>query len=234
VNILSLDTALDMCSVAISIDGSIVACQLRHSPKAQAEILFSLLENVFNQSVITPHQLDLIIATVGPGAFTGLRVGISTARGISLATKTSCKGITTTEAIAQGVPHEKFDYAPVLVALDSKRNDLFVQLFGPGRTPLGKVAAVEREKLSVWVREIISEGQVVQIIGNSSHVASDLLKNDGLNSIVLKGSEMPDAREIAIIAFERWKLGIPLLELTPLYLRAPDAIIPLNQGQLRQ
>ena len=85
--ILAFDTALNACSVAIADDGQVLAHTHEKRRRGHAETLLPMIEDEMKKAGITYEDLDLLAVTVGPGTFTGLRIGLAAARGISIASR---------------------------------------------------------------------------------------------------------------------------------------------------
>src|SRR3954469_5612836 len=102
-NILALDTAGAACSVAV-LRGVVVAAS-RSEPMARghSEALMPMIRAAMRDAALEFDALDLIAATVGPGAFTGIRIGLAAARGLALAAGKPAVGVTSFEAVAEGV-----------------------------------------------------------------------------------------------------------------------------------
>lgn len=83
--ILAIDTSAQNCSVAIIENNQIIADIIYNEKSRQAEILFSLIQQIFSKTNLSYNKIDALAVTLGPGSFTGLRVGIASARGICLA-----------------------------------------------------------------------------------------------------------------------------------------------------
>src|SRR5919109_2859606 len=130
--VLAIDTALEACSAAVlDPDGGITASESLAMTRGHAETLMPLIARVMNGARVEFAQLDRIAVTTGPGSFTGLRVGISAARGIALAAGKPAFGLTTLAAFA--APHIAADEsAAVTVAIDARHQHVYLQVFGPG------------------------------------------------------------------------------------------------------
>lgn len=124
--VLAFDTALGACTAGVWRDGSMLAEEHALMPQGHAEALMPMIERVMSQANLTYNALDRIAVTVGPGSFTGLRVGIATARGLAMAAGKPAVGITTTEALAAAVGDARH---PILSVIDSKRGDTYAQMF---------------------------------------------------------------------------------------------------------
>src|SRR5689334_21083277 len=133
--VLAIDTALEACSAAVlDTGGGITASESVAMTRGHAETLMPLIARVMNSAGIEFAQLDRIAVTTGPGSFTGLRVGITAARGIALAAGKPAVGLSTLAGLA--APHIAGNATtPVAAAIDARHDCVYLQVFGPdGRT----------------------------------------------------------------------------------------------------
>src|ERR1041385_7576177 len=131
--VLAIDTALGACAAAVldSAAGAIIASESLGMQRGHAEAIMPLIARVMDAARCEFTELDRIAVTVGPGSFTGLRVGISAARGIALAAGKPAIGLSTLSAFA--APHVAADDTlPVVVAIDARHDHVYLQVFGPG------------------------------------------------------------------------------------------------------
>ena len=124
--ILALDTTENSISVALIHSSKILAHQYKKMERGQGEALIPMIQDVIQQSHIDFKSLTKIAVSVGPGSFTGVRIGLATARGMGLALNIPVVGITSFEATAFEITGK------VLVVLDTKRGDFFTQFFQDG------------------------------------------------------------------------------------------------------
>ena len=120
---LALDTTSDVTSVACLSDDGACAVLQENCTRGQGEALMGLIQQVLDKMQIKPADLTQIAVAVGPGSFTGVRIGLATARGLGLALNIPVMGVDNFTATAHH--HKK----AVKVVLDSKRSDFFVQAF---------------------------------------------------------------------------------------------------------
>src|SRR5262249_26286756 len=128
--VLAIDTALEACSAAILDTGHGDGVTSRSVPmmRGHAEALVPLIAAVMSEANVEFDGLDRIAVTVGPGSFTGLRVGVAAARGIALATGKPAVGVTTLAALA--APFFAADESePILSILNPRHNPVYKQLF---------------------------------------------------------------------------------------------------------
>ncbi len=226
--ILALDTATSACSAALWRDGRVRARRFAVMARGQAEALMPMLGEVLAEAGSGMAELDLLAVTVGPGAFTGLRIGLAAARGLALAAGLPCLGVTTLEAVAHGVPPAERRDASLLVALDAKRADVYAQAFGPGLRPLGAPRALLPESLG----DLVPDGAVV-VAGDAAETAAGALAAAGIGASMSSAAGLPDAALVAEIAARRWRPGEALEAPSPLYLRLPAATLPKEGGRRR-
>src|SRR5258708_15222597 len=124
--ILAIDTALDACAAAV-LDTSankIIAQESQAMKRGHAEALMPLIARVMKESGIAFTALDRIAVTTGPGSFTGLRVGLSAARGIALTAAQPLVGLSTLAAYAAPIVGEDGEH-PVLSAIDARHDHVY-------------------------------------------------------------------------------------------------------------
>ena len=132
--VLAFDTAMGGCSVAVLDTRTGVAVQDgRVMERGQSEILVPLIQEIVRQAGCTMADLGLVVATVGPGGFTGLRIGLSTARSFGLALAIPVAGLRTTDVLLRAAKEKLNDQSHLLVVVETKREDFYVQ--EPGAEP---------------------------------------------------------------------------------------------------
>ncbi len=221
--ILALDTATNACSVAVSYDGEIQARLFEVMPRGQSEALLPMVLQCLEEAKATFEELDALAVTIGPGAFTGMRIGLSTARALALAAKLPLIGVTTMEAVAHGIEQEECHDKEVLVVLDAKRSDVYAQSFDSQLNPTSEPQAILPEALLA-----LTGKAPLLIVGDYAERVQALFPDATLS----KASGYPDAAVVAQLAEQG---GLPKQgnEVTPLYIRPPDAALPKNGGRLR-
>jgi len=216
--VLAFDAAGTACSAAVLRDGAIRARRLEAMARGQAEALMPMIAAVLAEAETPIAALDLVAVTIGPGAFTGLRIGLAAARGLALAADLPLLGITSFAAVAAPAARQSAG-RPVVVALDSKRREFYLQLFRD-ETPLGEGALVAPED----VPGFLPEGPLL-LAGDAARALARLLA--GRRELALaEGPGHADAAEVARLAAARWRPGERPPPPRPLYLRAPDTTAP--------
>ncbi len=225
-NILAFDTATTGCSAALLTGETVTAHRSASMPRGQSEALMPMIAEVLAEAGADYGDLDLLAVTVGPGAFTGLRIGLAAARAMMLAAGIPCLGITTLEAVAHG---SGLSADTLLVALDSKRADLYVQAFDRRLKPHHEPRAL----LPGDLPGLMPVTGPLTVIGDAAERGAVALGGAGREVVIGEASGVPDAGVVAGLAAARWRPGEIVASPDPLYLRPPDAIKPKNGGRLR-
>nr|WP_209767752.1 tRNA (adenosine(37)-N6)-threonylcarbamoyltransferase complex dimerization subunit type 1 TsaB [Azospirillum rugosum] len=223
--VLGLDTATSGCSAAVWDDtfgdgGRVTARRAEPMARGQAEALVPMAEAALAEAGIGFDGLDRIAVTVGPGAFTGLRIALAAARGFALAAGLPVVGITTFDAVAHGLPEEERQGRAVLVAVDSRRAEPFLQLFTPSLEPLGEPAMPDPAAVPAWLAGLLPDGPLL-VAGDGAGLLRPLLEGRP-DTAFAAGPGTPDAAVVAALGAAR-AVGLPV---QPFYLRPPDVTLP--------
>ncbi len=137
--ILAIDTASIYCAVALIRHKSVIAHISERMSKGHAEKLIGYIAQITDQTNITLDQVDRIAVNIGPGSFTGVRVGVSTARALALALEIPAVGVSALEALAaQAITNKNTASAiATTVVIEAGRNMFYHQNFNEDLTPLG-------------------------------------------------------------------------------------------------
>lgn len=214
--LLALDAAGGGCSAAVWRRGRIAARACERMRRGQAERLVPLLQGVMAQAGATYDQLDAVAVTTGPGSFTGVRIALATARGLGLALDVPVAGISSFEALAATVDDADLGARTLLVAIDARRSDIYVQAFGRGGTAMAAPAALPATELDGW----LPPGPVL-LAGDGAGQAEAGLRGAGRDVARARGSAFVDAAVVARLA-AAGPLPPPRTPPRPLYLRPPD------------
>ena len=228
--ILALDSAAEACSVAIWQDGHVSHSKYEAMARGHASVLVVMIEGLLQDAGLKIADFDGFAVTNGPGAFTGLRIALATARGFHVATKKPVIGITTLEALACAA-QPKANGRVILCALDAKRADLYAQVFSSDLNPMSDAQAQLPENVVSLLPDDVKE---VLISGDSFERLAPLLEQRGIyceNANLLT----PDAVFIARLAAQKGLSDGKTKSMVPdaFYIRPPDAALPKNGGRLR-
>ena len=213
--VLAIDTALEACSAAVlDTETGVLASESRLMARGHAEALMPLIARVMGQASTAFSDLDRIAVTTGPGSFTGLRVGISAARGIALASDKPAFGLTTLAAFA--APYiAADDTISLAVAIDARHEHVYLQVFGPGgRTLVAPRVASIRDAV-----RIAANGKT-RLVGTAARMIAAAWPSNEPPPALIEEQKVPDITWVGRLgAVANGSPGT----VKPLYLRAPDA-----------
>jgi len=214
--ILSVDTCLGACSVAILDGDKTLAHLFELMDRGHAEALAPMVDNVMRASGITYPDLDRLAVTVGPGTFTGQRVGLAFMRGMRVALKKPLIGITSLETMAhQATTETKIPFAAALH--DARRDEVYLEVVRDGETILEPTVLLFANAITK-LEELCARASQLVLCGTAAPRAKEALSGAELSAI-----RQPDALWAARLAANRPEPDQPP---RPLYLRAPDAKLP--------
>ena len=213
--VLAIDTAANLCAACVFDTGP------EHAPvsatvdigKGHVEQLMPLIGQVLSEAGIDYPDIDRIAVSVGPGSFTGVRVGVAAARGFSLALGIPAVGISTLDAIAAET-RQNFPGLPALVALDARRGEVYAASYDAS----GQVVADARITTVSALAAQMKSGRHV-LAGSAAHAVAAVARGEAVFDF---GSTSATAG-IAVFARLGAQSGVPDEAPKPLYLRAPDA-----------
>ena len=222
--LLAIDTALAACSAAIfDFDKGIIASETLPMIRGHAEALIPLIARVVDAAGVDYAALDRIAVTVGPGSFTGLRVGVAAARGIALAANKPCVGVTTLRALAS--PYAAADTeSTVLAVINARHSHLYFQGFDASGDPLDSPRIVSIDELI----SSLPTGRI-HIIGDAANLIESVWPAEKPSPIF----QQNDAPDIAWVARLCARSELAHESPKPVYLRAPAAKPPAPSGLVR-
>ncbi len=208
--VLGLDTAVGACSAAVCKDGNVLAALSEPMQRGHQERLAMMVQAVMAEAGLPFAALDRIAVTIGPGSFTGLRVGLAFAKGLSLALAKPCVGVGTLEALAASSPGEDMTVA----VLDARRGQVYLQAFSGGAAVMAP-DALAVETAAARIAELNPRGSLA-LVGSGAELLAGIVRGARIHSLAA-----PDPVIVARLGAER-----AVTPARPLYLRAPDAKLP--------
>lgn len=207
--LLGLDTALAACSVAVTRDGEVLAAMSEPMLRGHQERLAPMVQDTMAAAGLPFSALDRVGVTVGPGSFTGLRVGLAFGKGLGLALGRPCVGVGTLEALAASEPGPGLNVA----VIDARRGQVYLQAFERGAAVMAP-DALPVETAAARLAELWRGGPL-QLVGPGA----GLLAGIAAEAVAVERAA-PDPVAVCALAAGR------TTPARPLYLRAPDAKLP--------
>jgi tRNA threonylcarbamoyladenosine biosynthesis protein TsaB len=210
--VLGIDTALEACSVGLATgDPSAAILRSETIGRGHAERLFGMIQEVMAEAGLGFDAIDRFAVTIGPGSFTGIRVGIAAVRGFALVSGAPAVGFSTLAVHAESARAQAGD-RPVLAALPAKGGELFAQLFGPGGEELSEPALGAPEAFAA-----IAQDAGAMLAGAGAPAIAEV----ACELTVVHDRSAPDIGALLALSVRGQGRVTPP---RPLYIKPPDAV----------
>ncbi len=222
--LLAIDTCFNTSSIALFDGDKVITTHSDKEAFNQASKLIVFIEDILKKNKVEYSELTAIAVTIGPGSFTGIRIGLSTVNAVSLVTNVPIVSLNTTEVIAYQV--QKFSqkkYKKILVLINALRKQVYYQKFtvkksGIGFFPSGEISTCDIKDIGALVeKDQLITGNckkiVQEVIGNNEHITDDVLI---------------DAKYLGFLAMEKMKEKQKTIPIAN-YIREPDAKLPAKK-----
>lgn len=230
--ILCIETGTDICSVGLARDGEIVSLRESDEGRDHASKVGVFVDELFRQTGITPDEIDAVAVGKGPGSYTGLRIGVSFAKGLCYGTGKPLIAVGSLDALME-VAREDYEAGIIDVPdwgttklcpmVDARRMEVYAQIFDTEGNPLTEVAAevVDDHSFAVWRKE----GRLV-IFGNGAVKCAEVLPD------VIFVDVVPSVRGMAPLAQKAFDRGdfADVAYFEPFYLK--DFVVTTSKKKL--
>lgn len=220
--LLSLETSTQCCSVALHDDGVLVASKVIQTPRSAASQLAVMIDGVFRTSKNRPLDVKGIIVTAGPGSYTGLRIGVATAKGLCYALNIPIVSVNTLELMAyQFLEMEllkndlHINNAIMCPMLDARRMEVYCALLDQN---MNYVEQVQAKVIDDESFKSIMESKSIFFFGEGADKCKTIIKH--ANAHFFSGV-IPLASSLGVIGYKKWKEGAyeDLVSFEPFYLK---------------
>jgi tRNA threonylcarbamoyladenosine biosynthesis protein TsaB len=194
--ILNIETATTNCSVALAKEGKTILCkEMAEEGYSHAERLHVFIEEIIKEAGITFQDISAIAVSQGPGSYTGLRIGVSAAKGLCFALDIPLIAVDTLQVLAS---QAKVSNGLIIPMIDARRMEVYSAIFSPNFENRRPVQA-----------EIITENsfedlqEILFFVGDCANKCKPVLTKD--NFIFLDQIKYPSAKEMSLLSFEKYQ-----------------------------
>lgn len=208
--ILCIETGTDICSAAIAQDGRLISLRESGEGRDHAQKLGVYVDELLRENDISPDELDAVAVGKGPGSYTGLRIGVSLAKGLCYGLSIPLIGIGSLEGLARVAAEDyeagildidHYDKALLCPMIDARRMEVYAQVFD---TDLHAVTPVVAEVVTPQsFAAQIAEGREFVVFGNGAAKTLDVLPHEGVKLVEVA----PSARGLCAVAEQRFAAG---------------------------
>lgn len=210
--ILNIETATKNCSVALAKDGKTILCkEIAEEGYSHAERLHVFIEAIIKDAGIALQDLSAIAVSQGPGSYTGLRIGVSAAKGLCYALDIPLIAVDTLQALAAQVT---ISIGLIIPMIDARRMEVYSAIFGPTLEKKREVLAQIIDDNSFEDRE-----ETLYFVGDCADKCKPVLTKE--NHVFLEEIVYPSAKEMSAISFEKFKINdtVDVAYFEPYYLK---------------
>ncbi len=197
--ILQLETATPVCAVALSIDGKTIALKEETAPNIHASKLTLFINEIMEQTGIKFNELDAIAVSKGPGSYTGLRIGVSTAKGLCFALDKPLIGINTLTMMAAGFLAEHVGYKGLVCPMiDARRMEVFTAVFDCNLNEIEATNAKIVDESSFL--QLLNQHEIT-FIGNGAEKCSTMINHQNASFLSANFNSATNMSSLANAAF---------------------------------
>jgi tRNA threonylcarbamoyladenosine biosynthesis protein TsaB len=210
--ILNIETATKNCSVALAKEGKTILCkEIAEEGYSHAERLHVFIEEIIKETGITFQDISAIAVSQGPGSYTGLRIGVSAAKGLCFALDIPLIAVDTLQVLAS---QAKVSNGLIIPMLDARRMEVYSAIFTPN---FEKKRAVQAEIITENSFEDLQE--TLYFVGDCAEKCKPVLTKE--NFIFLEEIKYPSAKEMSFLSFEKHKKNdtVDVAYFEPYYLK---------------
>jgi len=198
--ILNLETATTNCSVSLAKDGTTIAIKEHDTPNySHSEQLHVFIQEVLEKASVTFSDLDAIAVSKGPGSYTGLRIGVSAAKGLCFSLDIPLISIETLKSMASQEKSNRFDF--IIPLLDARRMEVYAKVFDKELDEVRETKAEVIDENSF--AKYVEKGKVL-LLGSGAAKSKAILTNENLGYAV---DAVPSAEQMSQLSFEKYQNG---------------------------
>lgn len=228
--ILAIDTATEVCSVAILENNNLIKEETLDSVNTHSVAIMPLVQKVLNECNLTINDIDLFACDKGPGSFTGIRIGLSTIKAFCDVTNKPCVGITSLEGFAYKVQHSLASDYYICSLLNANHNNAYCGIFNFDNGNLIQIHDYFSDSVNNIMEVINHLGKNIFFVGNCSIVYKDVIQSTCLKKFEIDNNINISATDIGHAAFDKFTTGTygDSDFLTPLYLKKSSAELSIK------
>lgn len=226
--ILNIETSTEVCSVALTSEGQVLDHRENYEGQTHATLLSQYVKEMLDYARSREMKIEAIAVSIGPGSYTGLRIGLSEAKGLAFGLQVPLIGVNTLQLMAVAtmfnhfIDEDKVLYVPMI---DARRMEVYTAAYDSALEPVLTPQAMILDENSF--SDLLEQGYTLVVMGNGSDKARQVLTREGVRFIA---GIKPVAVEMLALAEKAWREQrfLDVAYSTPLYLKEFQATKPKN------
>lgn len=219
--ILAIETSGKVCAVALAENDKLIMEKIIEDENTHSVKLMPLINEIFKENNMYLSDIDLFSCDIGPGSFTGIRIGVSTVKAFLDAKNKKAVGVTSLEVLARNIQEDGL----ICSLIDAKNDNVYYGLFEKGGKVYKQIEELRFDNIENVLRNLDDKNKKIFFVGNGSIAHKDMIESKLKNAIIINDKETNslNARNIALVAFEKNKQAVDSNNLSPIYLRKSNA-----------
>ena len=229
--ILGIDSSSKTGCVAVLKGNTLLADGFENSGLTHSQTLMPLIKKTVDDAGVDINDIPFIAVTVGPGSFTGLRIGLSSVKGIAAVSGAECIGVSSLEAAAQGVLQDGI----ICAVMNARCKRVYNALFEKRDGKLKRLCDDRTIEIASLCGELLKYNEPIHLIGDGVSACSNIMKERGCDIIAASGDDVfIHGKSICELALRRLSEAVSAKSLAPKYIQLPQAqreLIAKNKGE---
>ena len=226
--ILNIETSTEVCSVALTSEGQVLDHRENYEGQTHATLLSQYVKDMLDYARSREMKIEAIAVSIGPGSYTGLRIGLSEAKGLAFGLNVPLIGVNTLQLMTVSTMFNHFieeDRVLYVPMIDARRMEVYTAVYTPALEAVLEPQAMILDEHSF--EDLLQQGNTLVLIGNGSDKARQVLKHEQVRFV---SGIKPVAVEMMALAEKAWREQsfIDVAYSTPLYLKEFQATKPKN------
>lgn len=219
--ILSVETAGNICAVALAEDDKLIKEKLLDDGNTHSVKLMPLVDKLLSETNTKISDIDLFACDIGPGSFTGIRIGVSTIKAFMDVTNKKAVGITSLENLAYNLDEEEI----ICSLIDAKNENVYYGFFKKEHEKYSKICDLNFDNINNVIEVAKNMNKKIFFVGNGSNEYKDMIESKLENAVIIEDKEKNklNARNIALVAYLKKEDAVDTNYLKPLYLKVSNA-----------
>lgn len=219
--ILAIETSGKVCAVALAENDKLIMEKIIEDENTHSVKLMPLINEIFKENNMYLSDIDLFSCDIGPGSFTGIRIGVSTIKAFLDAKNKKAVGVTSLEVLARNIQEDGL----ICSLIDAKNDNVYYGLFEKDGKVYKQIEELRFDNIENVLRNLDDKNKKIFFVGNGSIAHKDMIESKLKNAIIINDKETNslNAGNIALVAFEKNKQAVDSNNLSPIYLRKSNA-----------
>lgn len=219
--ILSITTSSNVCGVSI-LDDNFLICKLdSNTGRTHSENLMPMIDEIFNKTNLSLSDIGLIVCDIGPGSFTGIRIGVSTVKAFSDSLSIPCIGISSLEGLAYNVNSDGY----ICSLLDRKHNNCYFALYELHNGIYKEIVEPQASSIENALSKLSEFNSPITFAGDGAEIFHDQILHICSNALFVpdSSSNILDSYNVGLAGFNKYISDSKIADILPLYLKESDA-----------